>query len=509
MTPSITGKRKRPSSAKQVPESQQDELEQNDEEHQASAGKTQGSSSRRTSGIIHATPVTVAADAEDELEDNDVDHTLSTGRRPLSSLKNVGSARAASSPGLFVSQDEASPVPASKRSGRPRKSIEDPGSTVAEPSKTAAKRPTRRSLPAAKVRDDLTEDEEVKEVEEDELSADELSPVASHRQLESIQEEDAESVASQPEEEAASSGDDTVSQASSSNISASNVASQRKSRGRPSLPKRAAPASKPRKEQPSSAGPAQKRPRRNAAAADRGPRIPVTVYRMSAPRKPTDDASEIDELELPTPSAVANPRLPAVNPVDILAQVTTELIARMNDSLIRQAAEVGTSDKPRRAELKRRSGVVQAFSTELADRLFELTEAVDSGEALRVRLKAATKEKVALRSEFLGIRKEREQVALRMDAVRQAHMEAEAKRRRDEELSDALYGIETAVQRGREKAAREGREDEGPQVSPLWEIKDALSNGVSAVGPGGGLLDRVKDFNGFLGRAAGVLEGRS
>ncbi|KAB2572298.1 hypothetical protein DBV05_g9038 [Lasiodiplodia theobromae] len=230
---------------------------------------------------------------------------------------------------------------------------------------------------------------------------------------------------------------------------------------------------------------------------------------MSAPRKPTDDASEIDELELPTPSAVANPRLPAVNPVDILAQVTTELIARMNDSLIRQAAEVGTSDKPRRAELKRRSGVVQAFSTELADRLFELTEAVDSGEALRVRLKAATKEKVALRSEFLGIRKEREQVALRMDAVRQAHMEAEAKRRRDEELSDALYGIETAVQRGREKAAREGREDEGPQVSPLWEIKDALSNGVSAVGPGGGLLDRVKDFNGFLGRAAGVLEGRS
>ncbi|KAK0642564.1 hypothetical protein DIS24_g8901 [Lasiodiplodia hormozganensis] len=230
---------------------------------------------------------------------------------------------------------------------------------------------------------------------------------------------------------------------------------------------------------------------------------------MSAPRKPTDDASEIDELELPTPSAVANPRLPAVNPVDILAQVTTELIARMNDSLIRQAAEVGTSDKPRRAELKRRSGVVQAFSTELADRLFELTEAVDAGEALRVRLKAATKEKVALRSEFLGIRKEREQVALRMDAVRQAHMEAEAKRRRDEELSDALYGIETAVQRGREKAARDGREDEGPEVSPLWEIEDALSNGVSAVGPGGGLLDRVKDFNGFLGRAAGVLEGRS
>ncbi|KAL0262519.1 hypothetical protein SLS55_001487 [Diplodia seriata] len=253
----------------------------------------------------------------------------------------------------------------------------------------------------------------------------------------------------------------------------------------------------------------QKRPRRSTAAADRGPRIPVTVYRISAPRKPTDEASEIDELELPTPSAVANTRLPAVNAVDILAQVTSELTARMNDSLLRQAAEIGTSDKARRAELKRRAGTVQAFSTELADRLFELTEAVDAGEALRARLKAATKEKVALRSEFLTIRREREQVALRMDAVRQAHMEAEARRRRDEELSDALYGIETAVQRGREKAAREDRQDEGPEVGTLWEIEDALSSGVSAVGPGGGLLDRVKDFNGFLERAAAVIEGRS
>ncbi|EOD46694.1 putative at hook motif protein [Neofusicoccum parvum UCRNP2] len=169
-------------------------------------------------------------------------------------------------------------------------------------------------------------------------------------------------------------------------------------------------------------------------------------------RKPSDDASQIDELELPTPSAVSNPRLPKVNAVDILAQITSELTTRMSTALLQQAADVGTADKPRRAELTRRARTVEAFATELADRLFELTEAVDAGEALRARAKAAAKEKVALRAEFLGIRKERDEVALRMDAVRRAHMHAEARRRRDEELNDVLFGIETAVQRGREKA---------------------------------------------------------
>ncbi|KAH7048365.1 hypothetical protein B0J12DRAFT_574973 [Macrophomina phaseolina] len=180
----------------------------------------------------------------------------------------------------------------------------------------------------------------------------------------------------------------------------------------------------------------------------------------------------------------------------------------MSASLLNQAAEVGTADKPRRAELTRRARTVDAFATELADRLFELTEAVDTGEALRGRVKAALKEKVALRSEFLGIRKEREEVALQMDAVRKAHMEAQAKRRRDEELSDALFGIETAVQRGREKAVMEGRQDEGPEMDVLWEVGEVLTRGVSAVGPSGGLADRVQEFGGFLERAAGVVEGR-
>lgn len=45
--------------------------------------------------------------------------------------------------------------------------------------------------------------------------------------------------------------------------------------------------------------------------------------------------------------------------------------------------------------------------------------------ALKKRVRAMQKEKVALRKEILGIRAEREQVALKMDAIRAQH-EAES-----------------------------------------------------------------------------------
>lgn len=486
-------------------ESQGDELEQDDEEHRASARKPHVDSARRTSGPMQATLIVVTEDAEDELEDNDEDHTLSTERRPRSSLNIVHSARAASSPGLFVSQDEASPLPTSKRRpGRPRKSIESPQIAVAGPSETAAGRGARTSLRAAKAYEDLIEEEAEEEEEEEEeqeedFSTDELSPAASRLQNEHLPESPADSDASQFEEEAETSEEEAQSRASTPEASSSNIRPQPQ-------PRPAGPAPKSRRAQPAATAPARKRPR---PASDKGPRIPVTVYRLTAPRKTADDASQIDELELPTPSAVANTRLPTVNAVDILAQITSEMTTRMAGSLLQQAADVGTSDKPRRAELTRRARTVEAFATELADRLFDLTEAVDAGEALRGRVRAALKEKVALRAEFLGVRREREDVALQMDAVRRAHMEAEARRRRDEELSDALFGIETAVQRGRERAAREGREDEGPEVGVLWEVEELLGSGVSVVGPAGSLVDRVKGFNGFLDKTAALLEGRS
>ena len=41
--------------------------------------------------------------------------------------------------------------------------------------------------------------------------------------------------------------------------------------------------------------------------------------------------------------------------------------------------------------------------------------------ALKKRVRAMQKEKIALRKEILGIRAEREQVALKMDAIRTQH----------------------------------------------------------------------------------------
>jgi len=56
----------------------------------------------------------------------------------------------------------------------------------------------------------------------------------------------------------------------------------------------------------------------------------------------------------------------------------------------------------------------------------EQTIALDALHALKKRVRAAQREKLLLREEILRIRAERDQVALRMDAVRTKH-EAESK----------------------------------------------------------------------------------
>ena len=93
----------------------------------------------------------------------------------------------------------------------------------------------------------------------------------------------------------------------------------------------------------------------------------------------------------------------------------------------------------------------------------------------------------ALTQEFLDIRKERDDIALRMDAVRQQHEEAETKRQSEEDLNAAIFDIELAVQRGKQKAEREDRQDEAPEMPLHWLLDDVAAS-VSTSGSGGGLL---------------------
>jgi hypothetical protein len=68
---------------------------------------------------------------------------------------------------------------------------------------------------------------------------------------------------------------------------------------------------------------------------------------------------------------------------------------------------------------------VEAFSTELEGRLFDLSEMLDSNFMLGSKVKKAKRKMMDLRSRLDHVRREREAVALRMDAVRSEHAREE------------------------------------------------------------------------------------
>ncbi|EON62486.1 hypothetical protein W97_01708 [Coniosporium apollinis CBS 100218] len=232
--------------------------------------------------------------------------------------------------------------------------------------------------------------------------------------------------------------------------------------------------------------------RRSSAAAT----VPITAYRLSKP----------STLE-PSVNYPA-PRIPILNAIDVLAQVTSEISARLSDNLALQSQRQPSSDARARALLRRKRATVRTFSAHLSDALFGLTEALDAGAALQSRLRAARKEKVALREELLDVRRRRQEVLVRMDQVRAGHARAQKEEGEREALSEGLFDIEVAVQRGRESAGAKGRGEEGPEEGVEGVVRGLVEAGISAKGEGG-MLVRVRAVNAFLERAAAVLEGRA
>ncbi|KAJ9644041.1 hypothetical protein H2199_003909 [Coniosporium tulheliwenetii] len=191
---------------------------------------------------------------------------------------------------------------------------------------------------------------------------------------------------------------------------------------------------KPRKRHADSTSkPSQPAKRRKRSS---GATVPITAYRLSKPStlEPSTD--------YPTP------RIPTLNAVDVLAQVTSEISARLSDNLALQSQRQPSTDPRARGLLRRKRATVRTFSAHLSDALFGLTEALDAGAALQSRLRAARKEKVALREELLDVRRRRQEVLVRMDEVRASHTAAQKEEREREALNEGLFDIEVAVQRG-------------------------------------------------------------
>jgi DNA-dependent RNA polymerase auxiliary subunit epsilon len=160
----------------------------------------------------------------------------------------------------------------------------------------------------------------------------------------------------------------------------------------------------------------------------------------------------------------------------------------------------------RRKELRSEINLSLSFKESLNEKLLDLQDANDVLSTNFKKMKLFKRDKAELRKEILAIQNNRQDIALEQDDV-QAEFEAE-KARVDARntLSENMFNIEAAIRSGREKARKEGRDDEGPAI-PLGMLLDTVGRDVGS--HGGGLLANVKSFNGLLERAAGWLEGRA
>lgn len=192
--------------------------------------------------------------------------------------------------------------------------------------------------------------------------------------------------------------------------------------------------------------------------------------------------SDADELALPTTQATTTRTTP--NAVDVLAQVCREAI----DSSI---SGVKTQSLPR-ADLTRRLAALESFRSTLDTRLFDLSQSLDQRLTMEARLRKMRREKAELQSRWLEIRRQRDQLDLRKDAVRRRHWEGEVLIRRKFEASQAAFAIEGVVD-------QESGEGDGLELRLRQVANDVSSE------DGGGVLQTLKGFNAQLERLAGAL----
>ncbi|KAL1612975.1 hypothetical protein SLS60_001206 [Paraconiothyrium brasiliense] len=165
-----------------------------------------------------------------------------------------------------------------------------------------------------------------------------------------------------------------------------------------------------------------------------------------------------------------------------------------------------TEDSSRRKKLRGHINLALAFKESLVEKLMDLQDANDTLSAGFKKRKLLRKDNLELRKEILRIQNNRHEIALEMDDERAVYDAEKATAEAKSQLSANMFEIQAAIQKGRERARREGREDEGPE-RPLSMLIEKVGRQVGSVG--GGLLASLQHFNEGLERAAGWLEGRA
>ncbi|KAI6316024.1 hypothetical protein MCOR29_006801 [Pyricularia oryzae] len=258
-------------------------------------------------------------------------------------------------------------------------------------------------------------------------------------------------------------------------------------------------------------GPGRSKSKKTAPTDDseaehqRGGSIQIPVQRYTRPKQGGTDNEADDDNEMMGVTIPFAGR-EAVNSVDVLSQICEEVTANVLRSLRNKVSEV--EDTTTRRELKTKMGAVEAFREELRTNMLEHTIALDNLQTLRRRLRSAQREKRLLRDQILNVRKEREQVALRRDALRMKHEKESQKVMNRLHISSTMQDIELAVEEGRSAPELSTKEQKQSDLANLELLMLRVGDHIRPNGHGLGVLDQVKSFNAYLERAAAALQGR-
>ncbi|KAH7405871.1 hypothetical protein DE146DRAFT_715048 [Phaeosphaeria sp. MPI-PUGE-AT-0046c] len=184
----------------------------------------------------------------------------------------------------------------------------------------------------------------------------------------------------------------------------------------------------------------------------------------------------------------------------ILEETINHRLGRLNE------AAQASQDPARRKELRGELNMSLSFKESLNEKLLDLQDANDILSTNFKKMKLFKRDNAELRKDILAHQNNRQEVAIEHDDVQAEHDAEKAGVDARNKLSEDMFSIEAAVQAGREKARREGREDEGPHV-PISMLIGMVGRDVGSAG--GGLLGNIKMFNTALEKAAGWLEGRA
>ncbi|CAL5870098.1 uncharacterized protein PFLUO_LOCUS4332 [Penicillium psychrofluorescens] len=251
---------------------------------------------------------------------------------------------------------------------------------------------------------------------------------------------------------------------------------------------------------------------RRRARSPRGETVPITVHRLANASAwgGTDSAVDEEEESADELSTLRKTKLPnrgGVNPADVLSQICRETLEKTLATL--KTGIANETNATRRAEWTRKRKAVEAFGSELDGRLLDLSEMLDSNFVLGVQLKKSKREMLDLRSQLYDIRKEREDVALQMDAVRAKHMEEENAKSARTAINNSLHTLELALDRTQQRATTTTTStNASPSPADVEFMLRAVADDVSCLAPGaqGGLLTQMRAFNAQLEATARRLE---